>query len=176
MKLLLFFLLISISSLGQDIKVEYDKNHDFTKYKTFRFGEGEIITPKDKRVVKDATLHGWVRKAIMDELTGKGLVYLDSAKADLVASYIIGSLERSDMQDLGPMGGTPGSTSQTWSRDFQQSSLVIDLNERNNLLVWRINAVTSTTTPDAGNMIKDVVSKGFKKFSLKPKKEKKKKK
>jgi hypothetical protein len=42
--------------------------------------------------------------------------------------------------------------------------------------VWRINAVTSTTTPDAGNMIKDVVSKGFKKFSLKPKKEKKKKK
>jgi Domain of unknown function (DUF4136) len=176
MRLLIFLLLLSFSAWSQDIQVEYEKNRDLSKYKTFRFGEGEIITPKDKRVVKDATIHKWVRDAIMEELTEKGLIYLDSARADLVASYIIGALERSDMQNLGPMGGTPGSTNQTWSRNFQQSSLIIDLNERNNILIWRINGVTSTTTPDAANMIKDVVSKGFKKFSLKPKKEKKKKK
>lgn len=176
MRLLIFLLFISLSAWSQDIQVEYDKNRDLTKYKTFRFGEGEIITPKDKRVVKDATLHKWVQDALKEELTEKGLVYTDSAKADLVASYIIGALERSDMQNLGPMGGTPGSTDQTWSRNFQQSSLIIDLNDRSNLLIWRISGVTSTTTPDAGNMIKEVVAKGFKKFSLKPKKEKKKKK
>ncbi|MFZ5970747.1 MAG: DUF4136 domain-containing protein [Bacteroidota bacterium] len=176
MRLWVVFFFLTTSLWAQDIEVEYDKNRDLTGYKTFRFGEGEIITPKDQRVIKDATMHQWVKKAIREELTGKGLVFVDSAKADLTASYIIGSLQRSDMQNLGPMGTAPGSTDQTWSRNFQQSSLIIDLNDRSNILIWRIQGVTTTTTPDAENMIREVVSKGFKKFSLKPKKEKKKKK
>lgn len=175
MRTILFLLLATVSGFAQNIQVEYDKNRDLTKYKTFTFGEGEIITPKDQRVIKDETMHKWVREAIAEELKEKGLVRVDS-NADLTASYIIGSLARSDMQNLGPMGVSPGSTNQTWSRDFQQSSLVIDLNDRSKMLIWRINGVTSTTTPDAANMIREVVSKGFKKFSLKPKKEKKKKK
>ena len=176
MRLCLLLCLLSAALHAQDIQVEFDKNRDLTGYKTFRFGEGEIITPKDQRVIKDATMHQWVKNAIREELTAKGLTFVDSAKADLVASYIIGSLQRSDMQNLGPMGTAPGSNEQTWSRNFQQSSLIIDLNDRGNLLIWRIQGVTSTTTPDAENMIREVVSKGFKKFSLKPKKDKKKKK
>ena len=174
MRFIFLLLFVSAFAGAQDIQVEYDKNRDLAKYKTFAFGESEIITPKDQRVVKDETMHKWVKDAIAEELTEKGLTLVDSA-GDLTASYIIGSLQRSDMQSLGPMGTSPGSNDQMWSRNFSQSSLIIDLNDRSKLLIWRISGVTSTTTPDAANMIKEVVARGFKKFSLKPKKEKKKK-
>ena len=100
---------------------------------------------------------------------------MDSADAgDLVVSFVVGSLERSDLEQLGPLGMTPGSSSQTWSRDFRLGSLIIDLNDRSNNLIWRVNATTTTNTSDAQRMIDQVVSAGFKKFSLKPKKVKKK--
>jgi hypothetical protein len=176
MRFLLFlvFVIGSISTFGQEIEVEYDKTRDLSKYKTFAITEGEIITPKDKRKIDDAKLHEWVREAVAGELKDKGLTHLDSL-ADLTVTYLIGSLERSDLQNLGPGGMAPGSSDRTWSRDYEQSSFIIDLNDRSNILVWRINGVTSTSSPNAANMIDEVVAKGFKKFSLKPKKEKKKK-
>jgi len=157
---------------AQNIKVEYDKNRDFTGYKTYQFGEGEIITPTDQRLVPDASLHSWVRTSVQKELTGKGLQQVDSA-AHLVVSYIIGALPRSDVQDLGPMGMIPGDPNQTWSRSFQQGSLIIDLHDRAKNLVWRVNASTTTNAPDAQKMIDEVVAKGFRKFSIQPKRVKK---
>jgi hypothetical protein len=172
-KIFLFLSFLSFSLLAQDdIKVEYDKKHDFAQYKTFALGEGEIVTPKDKRVVKDATMHNWVRSAIIEELTEKGLKQVDSL-GDLVVSYAVGSLPRTDMSQLGPLGQTPGSTNQTWSRDYQQNSLIIDLNNRQNSLVWRINGTTTSPASGAQPMISEIVSEGFKKLSLKPKKGKK---
>jgi hypothetical protein len=170
---LLCLFVLGISLSAQDIKVEYDKSHDFTKYKTFAFGQGEIVTPKDQRVVKDATMHAWVKNAITEELTEKGFTQVDSL-GDLVVSYAIGSLPRTDMEQLGPLGQTPGSTNQTWSRDYKQNSLIIDLNNRQNYLVWRINGTTNASGTTAQPMISEVVSEGFKKLSLKPKKSKKK--
>lgn len=173
--LLIFILFVQWSlTQGQDVMVEYDKNRDLTKYKTFALGEGEIITPKDQREMVDTKLHEWVRTAIVTELTEKGLTHVDSL-GDLTISYIIGSLERTDVQDLGPMGTSPSSTDRTWSRDYRQGSFVIDLNDRNNFLVWRVNAQTSNGTPSTVAAIDAIVEKGFRKFSIKPKKEKKKK-
>src|SRR6185436_12830527 len=107
---------------AQDFKVEYDKNADFSHYKTFQFGEGEIITPKDLRQVPDTTLHKWVRDAVAEELIKKGLQRLDSA-ADLTVSYIVGSQMRSNAGDVGPLGLTPGGTSsQTYMHDYRQGS------------------------------------------------------
>lgn len=173
---LLFVFLISGFSLSaqQSLKVEYDKAHDFSKYTTFHFGEGEIITPKDQRVIADDLLHKYVKAAIAEELKEKGLRQLDSL-ADLEVSYVVGSVEKTDLEQLGPLGMTPGSTDKTWSRDYWQSSLIIDLNERAGKRIWRINSTTSTTSTEAPRAIAQVVADGFKKFSLKPKKEKKKK-
>jgi len=172
-KILFVLLIATASCFAQNLKVEYDKNHDFSKYKTFHFGEGEIITPKDQRTVPDATIHKSVKSAVAEELKEKGLQQLDSL-ADLEVSYVVGSIEKTDTEMLGPLGMTPGSTDQTWSRDYKQSSMVIDLNERSGKRVWRINSTMSTTN-DAARIIQLVVAEGFKKFSLKPKKEKKKK-
>ncbi len=175
MRFIPFFLLIGFCSHAQDIKVEYDKNRDLSRYKTFSFGEGEIITPKDQQQVNPASLKKMVTSSIAEGLKEKGLQQMDStAEGDLVASFVVGSMARSDFEQLGPLGMTPNNSSQSWSRDFNMESLIIDLNDRSNHLIWRVNATTTITTTNAQSMIDQVVSRGFKKFSLKPKKVKKK--
>ncbi len=171
---LLTMLLAVVTTFGQDINVEYDKNRDLSHFKSFTLGSGEIITPKDRRTGNEAKLHEWVRNAIANELKAKGLQQVDSA-GDLLATYVIGTQQRTDFSQLGPLGVSPENSSQTWSRDYQLGSLIIDLNDKNRNLIWRINATTNAAAMDIHVLIDQVVSAGFKKFSLKPKKEKKKK-
>ena len=170
----LFIVAAWTTGIAQDINVEYDKKRDLSGYKSFTFGEGEIITPKDRRQSDAGKLHKWVKEAIGEELKEKGLAQADSL-GDLTVSYVIGSQERSDYSQLGPLGTAPGNPSQTWSRDYQMGKLVIDLNDRNNKLIWRVNATTNGTDTNIEQLIDQVVSAGFKRFSLKPKKVKTKK-
>ncbi len=171
-RLLSIFLLMSFYSAAQDIDVEYDKKKDFSHYKTFRIGDSEVITPKDRVQKSDGSLQKIVIEEIIEELTEKGLKQAQDSVADLVVSFVVGSQTRSDMQQLGPLGMTPGSNAQTWSRDFTVENLIIDLNDRNNNLVWRITSSSSLGTTDSKSMVDAIVSAGFKKFSLKPKKQK----
>jgi hypothetical protein len=169
-------LMVCVLSAAQELKVERDKGADLSQYKTFKLGEGEIITPKDLRLVEDTTLHRWVRHAVTSELIKKGLKQVDSS-ADLIVSYIAGTQQRTDAGNVGPLGLTPGSNpSQTYLRDYRQGSLVIDLNDaKTNKLVWRINANNSSGIADAERSIERIVGQGFKKLSIEPKKVKKKK-
>ena len=170
----LLLVALGLNLAAQDIKVEYDKNGDFTHYKTFSFGEAEVITPKDQRVFDEAVLHGWVKNAITSELEEKGLKKVDSS-ADLIVSYIVGAVELSETGSTGPFGGTPGvETSRHYTNSYRQGNLIIDLNNRSDFLVWRVNAQAVNISADAERYIKEIVSKGFKKFSIKPKKSKKK--
>ena len=169
---LLLVTLIASVAYGQDIKVEYDKKLDFTQFKTFRFGEGEVITPEDQQVVSEEQMNKWVQAAVSRELEAKGLTRVDSS-ADLTVSYAIGAMARSDAGSVGPMGLTPGSMERNYSRDYSQGSFVIDLNNRNNVLVWRINATSSSDLRHGEDVISEIVARGFKKFG-KPEKKKKK--
>ena len=166
---LLFFL--SASAFSQEIKVEYDKKHDFTKYKTFSFGESQVITAQDKKQVSDATIDKWIKNGVTRELEFKGLKRIDGP-ADLVVTYAVGTMPRSDLQTLGPLGQTPGSTATTWSRDYNQTSLIIDLNNKSNFLVWRINSFADVIGAEGERTIDMIVERGFKKFA-KPVKKKK---
>jgi len=169
-KSFIFLLLLTgaIEGIAQNIDVEYDKDRDFTVYKTFSIGEHDIITPKDQRKISDDQIHKWVQGAIISELKDKGLTHMDSL-GDLRVSYIIGSVERSNLRS----SETGGIGAGVVTSDYEESSFVIDMNDRKNFLVWRINGVTSTGSPNANSMIEEVVAKGFKKFSIKPKKKKK---
>ncbi|HZY82967.1 MAG TPA: DUF4136 domain-containing protein [Cyclobacteriaceae bacterium] len=169
-KSFIFLLLLTgaVQAIAQDIAVEYDKDRDFTIYKTFSIGEHEIITPKDQRKVSDEQIHKWVQAAIIGELKDKGLTHVDSL-GDLRVSYIIGSLERSNLRS----SETGGIGAGVVTSDYEESSFVIDMNDPKNFLIWRISGVTSTGHPSANTMIGEVVAKGFKKFSIKPKKKKK---
>jgi Domain of unknown function (DUF4136) len=170
----IFFLITVLNLHAQEIKVEYDKNRDFTKYKTFTFGEAEIITPKEERVFDEKILHSWVKNSITNELEEKGLKKSDTT-ADLIVSYIIGAVDLSETGDLGPFGGTPGiETDRHYTNSFRQGNLVIDLNDKSDFLVWRISAQAVNMSAQAERYIAEIVAKGFKKFSIKPKKSKKK--
>jgi len=166
---------VSAGAMGQSVNVERPKDVDYTQFKTFSFGGSEIITPKEERQVGDKTIHTWVRSAITKELTEKGLSQSDSV-GDINVTYIIGSLDRSDSENLGPLGGAPGGDpSQVWSRDYQQNSFIIDLQDRQSKLVWRINAIANTNSQESQPMINKVVYEGFRKFSVQPSKKGRKK-
>ena len=169
----LFFLFLSFPLFSQSIEVEYKKDRDYTIYKTFSFGESEIITPKDQRQVSDASLKALIQKPIKEELMEKGLQPVDSA-GDLIATFVAGTQARTDLEQLGPLGMTPGSNAQTWSRDYRMGSMIIDLEDRQKNLIWRINATSFSSSSNSQQMIDEVVSAGFKKLSFKPKKSKKK--
>jgi Domain of unknown function (DUF4136) len=170
---LIAILLGATSAWSQEMKVEYDKDRDYTQYKTFRFGEGELVTPKDQRQVSAQQVDKWVKDAMTNELELKGLKRADSV-ADLVISYVVGTLSRSDAGDVGPLGLTPGSMERTYMKDYRQGNIVIDLNDRRDIKVWRVNATMEMSSSNAEKMINQVVQKGFKKFPKSKEKAKKK--
>jgi len=165
-------LLVSSAAQSQEIKTEYDKKHDFTKYKTFSFGESQVITPKDQKQVSDVIIDKWIKKAITNELEFKGLTRVDTG-ADLVVTYAVGTMARSDVQPIGPLGQTPGSDATSWSRNYNQTSMIIDLNNKSNFLVWRINSVADVVGVEAERTIDAIVERGLKKFAKSVKKKKK---
>ena len=165
--------LLSLQLFAQSIEVEYDKKKDFTKYKTFAFGQSQITTPSDQKQVDDVTMNNWIVSAITEDLERKGLKRLDSL-ADLIVTYAEGTLARTDNLVLGPLALKPGDNPERNFRyDYHQCSFIIDLNDRNGNLIWRINSTTNMTTAEAERTIDVIVQKGFKKFARPNKKKKK---
>lgn len=172
----ILFLLLALTHLplaAQEVSVEYDKSKDLTGYKTYMFGESEIVTSKASKKISDATLNKIIIETIEKELSIKGLSRQESG-AQLIVTYVAGSFNHTEFENLGPLGQSPGQIGQSWSREYTQGSLIIDLNDsKNGDLIWRINSATTTNAPEARQNVEQVVSKGFKKFSIEPKKKKK---
>ena len=166
-------LLVVIPAITQDIKVDYDKTKDYSGYTSFRFGESEIVTPKERKRISDKALDKTIKDAIIKVLAGKNIAQNDSS-AELVITYVAGVFEHSEMQRLGPLGTSPTSSSQTWANNYSQGELIIDINDiQSKRLIWRINSQTNTTTPEAVQFIEQIVDKGLKKFAVKPKSKRK---
>ena len=72
------FLLSSGTALAQKVTLDYDRDTDFSKYKTYTFGQGTAApeTLMDQRI----------REAIATQLAAKGLTQVDS-NADLFVVY-----------------------------------------------------------------------------------------
>lgn len=165
--LLIFFSYCTLSA--QNIKVEFDKKHDFSKYKTFRFGDSQVAIndKEDQKKVPRQKFDEWIKKAIARELQFKGLTLADST-ADLVVSYAMVSSDRNEVSVSGPLGMTPNSNDRVFNREYHEIDLIIDLNNRGNFLVWRINSTTQMNTTEADRTIDLIVEKGFKKFRKSP--------
>ena len=134
---------------------------------------GDSKTSKASKKISDATLNKIITETIEKELSIKGLSKQESG-AQLIVTYVAGSFNHTEFENLGPLGQSPGQIGQSWSREYTQGSLIIDLNDsRNGDLIWRINSTTTTNAPEARQNVEQVVSKGFKKFSIEPKKKKK---
>jgi hypothetical protein len=75
----LFFLIVAVSASAQKIKVEYDQNLDFSKFKTFAWGERDASS----RPLLVLAIAG----AIEEELTNRGLRITDGTPDLYVQMY-----------------------------------------------------------------------------------------
>jgi hypothetical protein len=74
-------LAVSSSAYAQDVRYNFDKNSDFSKFKTFKW-----VTIKGGKHVNDL-VDQQIRSAIESELALKGLVRTDADNADLYIGY-----------------------------------------------------------------------------------------
>ena len=140
------FLLLCILSLGaqaQKIKVEYDKNVDYSKFKTFAWGHHDAVSRPTLALV--------IASAIQEELTKRGLRRVESNPDVFIQMY--GSVD-SDMSvsysnplysgmggipsfDSGFVmwGSMPGGTTAVTVRKGQLVVDVIDASQKK--LAWR---------------------------------------
>lgn len=159
-------LLFSVVTFGQEVRVESPKNVDFSIYKSFRFGDSEIVTTRGSKKISDASLDKIIRETIERELKEKGLSR-DEENGQLMVTYMSGTFRHSELQRLGPLGVVPGQFSQNQTVSYNAGSLVIDLNDvRNNHLIWRVNSNVDVNQPNPRNALEQVVVKGFKKFGV----------
>ncbi len=78
----LALLAISVSSaIAQDVRYNFDKTVDFSKFKTYRWVD---IKGADRT---NSMVEGQIKAAIDAELAGKGLTKVDSEDADLYVGY-----------------------------------------------------------------------------------------
>jgi hypothetical protein len=77
----LFLLLLGGISLGQDVRYNFDKNADFSKFKTYKW-----VAIKDAQKLDDL-VDKQIKDAIDAELAKKGLTKVDTENADLFVGY-----------------------------------------------------------------------------------------
>lgn len=75
------FLLALGSAFSQDVRYNFDKNADFSKFKTYKW-----VTLKDAAKVDDITDKN-IKSALDAELAKKGLQKVDADNADLYVGY-----------------------------------------------------------------------------------------
>jgi hypothetical protein len=149
---LLLFLLGT--AFGQDVRYNFDKDTDFSKYKTYRW-----VSIKDAQKLDDIT-DRQVKDAIDAELAKKGLSKVDTENADLYVGYqtAIGTEKQFTSYNTdwgyGPGwgggwygGGTGMTTGQTST--IYVGTLALDMYDASKKeLVWR-GMATKTLDPKA---------------------------
>jgi Domain of unknown function (DUF4136) len=95
-------LIVANTALGQDVRYNFDKNTDFSKFKTYKWVDLKNAEKVDDLVDKD------IKQAIDTQLVQKGLSKVDSDTADLYIGYqtAIGTEKQFNSYSTG-MGG-PG--------------------------------------------------------------------
>ena len=148
-------LLAATTAFGQDVRYNFDKNTDFSKFKTY-----EWVILKDAPVANDLVTKQ-VREAVEKELATKGLTKINNDSASLFIGYQAGVGQEKEFTSFnsnwgygggwygggwyGPGGGmTTGSTSTIYV-----GQLAVDMyDSANRDLVWR-GVASKTLDPKA---------------------------
>ena len=81
---MLGLLLAAGSALGQDVRYNFDKNTDFSKFKTYKW-----VAVKDAGKVDDL-LDKQIKAIVTSQLVAKGLTQVDDDSANLFLAYQVG--------------------------------------------------------------------------------------
>ena len=148
-------LLAATTSFAQDVRYNFDKNTDFSKFRTYRW-----VIIKDAPTANDLVTKQ-IREAVENELATKGLTKIDDDSANLFIGYQAGVSQEKEFTSFnsnwgygggwygggwyGPGGGmTTGSTSTIYV-----GQLAVDMyDSANHDLVWR-GVASKTLDPKA---------------------------
>ncbi len=166
MKKLLILLFLSLlfaatATLSQDVRYNFDRKTDFSKFKTYKW-----VVLKDASQL-DSLVDKQIKDAIDAELAGKGLTRTEADPADLFIGYQASMDKEKEFTTLttatGPWGygvgwypgwygpgSTPGTTMTTQQETtIYVGQLALDMyDSANQALVWR-GTVTKTLDPKA---------------------------
>lgn len=127
-------LLTQCASSLPPVKTDYDKEADFSAYKTFNWSE-DIENQKDSHpILNNSLVRKRIKSAIRSEMEGRG--YVMSENPDLLINFHMVIEERT--------GYTTVPSYSFWWRDnvrpynYQEGTLIIDLiDKKQNQLVWQ---------------------------------------
>lgn len=163
------FLLSSSTALAQKVTLDYDKDTDFSKYKTYTFGRG---TPAPETLMDQR-----IREAIATQLAARGLTQVDS-NADLFVVYhcAINKQTQLDTTSLGGWGwgsgwrrwgGFGGGDAITRVEQIPIGTLIVDIGDvAQKRYIWQGTATkTLSTNPEKNEKtINEEVRKMFAMF------------
>jgi len=151
----LMLLLSAVSSVSQDVRYNFDKNTDFSKFKTYKW-----VPIKDAAKVSDL-VDKQIKDAMDTELATKGLTKVDGDDANLLIGYQAAVGEEKQFNSYstgwgygpgwgGGWYGGMGSTSTTGSTTtIYKGQLALDMyDSAKHDLVWR-GVVSKTIDPKA---------------------------
>jgi len=154
---------LTAASLAQQVKTDYDRDANFTKYKTFSF---------EKIDTKDPLLVDRIKSAIGGTLTEKGLTQVESGgDISIVAVEMTNTQQRLDTFYNGfgggwRFGGRFGDATTT-TETYQVGTLVVDMFDSSTKeLLWRGSA-SNTLSNKSNTNIKNLdkgVQKMFKNY------------
>ena len=126
--LMAILLLAAVAGPPVEYRVEYDRAADFSRYKTWSWGEGvtPALNPVNNRRIRDAIETG---------LAARGLSRVDNQASLLVVYHA----SRTTQIDIDPVKYPPPTP--TGTRVFQKGSIVVDLlDPTSGKVVWRGHA------------------------------------
>jgi len=148
-------LMISGSALGQNVRYNFDKDADFSKFKTYKWVVIEGATQADSLTDKQ------IKAAVDAQLAAKGLTKSEGDDVDLFVGYqtAIGTEKQFTSYDMGGWGYGPGWYRGGWyggggmttgqTSTIYTGQLVIDMyNPAGHDLIWR-GVASKTLDPKA---------------------------
>jgi Domain of unknown function (DUF4136) len=174
-------LMVSARAFGQDVRYNFDKDTDFSKFKTYKWVELKDASKPDDLTDKQ------IKSAVDAQLAQKGLTKTDEDNADLYVAYqtAIGSEKQFTSYNMGGWGYGPGWYGGGWygggggittgqTSTIYTGQLAIDMyNPQGHDLIWR-GVVSKTLDPKAKpekreKNLNKALTKLFKNYPPKPK-------
>lgn len=170
------FFLLNLSAFAQ-VKSDFDKNTDFTQFKTFSFegwqkNSDSLINDFDKKRILDA---------LKSEFEARGMTYVKEGKADVsIALYLVLNNKTSTTaytDYMGGMGYGPGwgwgmgpgmgsSTTTYQEDDYTEGTLVVDMySTSDKKLLWQ--GILTTVVKDSPKKREKSIPKNIKKLMKK---------
>jgi hypothetical protein len=183
-KIVLTSMLVAFPAVARaDVRVDYDRHTDFSKYRTFTVELGTLVQPDGSIDEHNTLAERRIRNAVTDELRSRGFEPTDTS-ANLVVRVSGRDTERVSLISTGWPYYThrgwgywgrpyrygywgPPYYGDVWERRYIEGALTVDVIERDTgALVYRAQ-VTDEVGKDLNKQVAKSIDKAFKKFPIK---------